>query len=368
MDNSIPVYPAVSQHPTSASTWGVPLRVYACEKCGNSLLHRPGDRDQNCPICHASHLEQTAGAGVAAVSPPELVIPFRLSDATISSQIQKFSTGIPFPPTDLNPETMLMRLKTIYLPAWLVDADVQAQWHAEIGFNYQVVSHQESFSENRGGWATKELQETRIRWEPRAGTLARTYHNVPAAAIDEEKTFTKEIGPFSTDRAVPYEISHMPAEMFVRLPNRDQRDAWSNAESQFMKSASDECRQACEADHIRQYRWSPVFNAQNWTLLLRPVYTTYYLDDESKPQHVMINGQSGRISGQRRASMKRAQALALNLIIVAGIIFMLGLLAGAATMIFPPVVTLAGLLLVASIFVGLGALYPLLTVWQFNRE
>jgi hypothetical protein len=362
-----------TDHPNSikasaSSVWGVPLTVYACENCGNSFLYRPAQHNQLCPVCHTSRLGSSAGSGVAAVSPPELVIPFRVNDNTIVSQIQKFSSDIPFAPPDLNPQNLQARLTPIFIPEWLVDAEIEARWYAEAGFNYQVVSHQESFSENRGGWTTKELQENRVRWEPRAGTLARIYHNIHAAAIEEEKSFIKALGMYPVDQALPYERRYMPDTMFVRLPNRDHRDAWSTAETQLMKTASDECRQACEADHLRQFRWSPEYKNQNWTLLLRPVYTTYYLDDDGKPQSVLFNGHSGRISGQRRASMKRAQALALNLIILAAIIFMFGLLTGAATVLFPPIMALAGLLLVASIFIGLGALYPLLTVWRFNRN
>ena len=48
-----------------------------------------------------------------------------------------------------------------------------------------------------------------------------------------------------------------------------------------------------------------------WTLLLLPLLSAYYLDDEGAPQAVYINGQNGTISGVRRSSMKRAQRASL---------------------------------------------------------
>jgi hypothetical protein len=71
----------------------------------------------------------------------------------------------------------------------------------------------------------------------------------------------------------------------------------------FQSSAVKECQQACRADHLREFTWQPEFSEQNWTLLLAPVYATFYLDDENKPQPILVNGQSGKLSGSRRASL-----------------------------------------------------------------
>jgi hypothetical protein len=113
---------------------------------------------------------------------------------------------------------------------------------------------------------------------------------------------------------------------FVRLPDRTPQDAWPEALSALQAAASEECRLAAGADHIRDYNWSPQVSNQIWTLLLLPVYATYYLDDERAPQPVFVHGQSGAVSGSRRASVKRGQRLALILIGVAVALFLLSLL------------------------------------------
>jgi len=51
-------------------------------------------------------------------------------------------------------------------------------------FNYEVVSHQERFSQNQGGWNSQEVTETRVRWELRRGRLDRVYSNNPIAALE----------------------------------------------------------------------------------------------------------------------------------------------------------------------------------------
>ena len=72
------------------------------------------------------------------------------------------------------------------VPVWLVDGEVQAEWRAEAGYHYQVVSHQDRYEDRRGGWSSREVKETRTRWEPRLGRLKRAYQNLRAPALEEQ--------------------------------------------------------------------------------------------------------------------------------------------------------------------------------------
>ena len=142
----------------------------------------------------------------------------------------------------------------------------------------------------------------------------------------------------------------------ARLPNRPPQDAWPDARPRFQDEATQECCQAAGGDHIREFRWSAEYDNLNWTQLLLPVYTTYYLDDEQKPQVVLIHGQSGRISGARRASLKRARRMALIIAGVAGAIFLCSGVAAGVALFESAAWVVAGLGLLTSIVVALGAI------------
>ncbi|GAB4406317.1 MAG: hypothetical protein OHK0052_27740 [Anaerolineales bacterium] len=338
--------------------------IWICEKCDWGFLPPEGSAPPpRCPHCFEGTL-----AGAEGNAPtPELVIPFGVNETRLSSAVETFAGGIPFAPRDLQIGTLRQRIQKIYLPMYLVDAQVQAEWHAECGFNYNVVSHQEQFSENRGGWQSRQVEETRIRWEPRVGQLQRTYHNIPAPALENHNHLLQTLGNYDLRAARPFTSEDLQTTL-LRLPNRTTADAWHNAEQAFTAAAGEECRQAAAADHIRQFRWQPQFTQQNWSLLLMPLYSTFYLDDENRPQPVLIHGVSGKISGSRRASMARAQSTALTLVIVAAAVFMLGLLVSAAGIIFPPALLLGGLMLILAVALALGAVYPIFAVWNFNRK
>jgi hypothetical protein len=350
--------------------WESVLEAALCERCDWIYLLPPsGSLPVQCPHCFQSELVHIEGpvSNLPYLKPPELFVPFSVSESRLGEAIRQFASGFWFAPVDLTAHSLNLRLQRIYLPIWLVDAEVQANWEVEAGFDYQVVSHQERFNENRGGWTTQEVSETRIRWEPRLGRLKRSYTNLSAPAMEEDALMKRQLGVYDLKPAQSYRPDAL-AGRFLRLPNREPQDAWPAALPAFQAAAAEECRQAVAADHVRQFRWSPEFRQQNWTLLLLPAITSYYLDDENKPQLILINGQTGQISGVRRASMKRAQRSSLALFIAAVIVFLLGLAASAASLLAPPLLAVGGVALAAAILVALLALIPIGMVWQFNRR
>lgn len=348
--------------------WGRGLRPALCPHCDWLYLVPAEAELPRCPHCFHEQLKPL-GEGEEAfhTAPPELALPFTLSKERLAQQVTRFAEGIPFPPEDLNADALRSRLLPIALPMWLVDAEVEGPWWAEVGFDYDVVSHQNHYDQNRGGWFEREVQETRVRWEPRVGRLHRAYHNVSAAALEDERALQQRLGSYDHRSAQAYR-PEMMGRALIRLPDRSTGDAWPDAEPTVRTLAAKECQKAASADHFRQFRWKPVYTNRNWTLLLRPVYATYYLDDEGQPQPVLLHGQTGQINGARRGSMRRAQKTALIIAIVAAVIFVLSLILGAVGLMVPPLLVVAAIGIVVALLVGLGALVPIVRVWQFNRR
>jgi hypothetical protein len=342
---------------------------WACTKCQSSFTTFYSTRPTYCSNCMHNTLSPVDNppSELSAIM-PELITTHKINQTQISQAVQLFTQGIPYPPTDLHAGTIIKRLVLVYLPTYLVDTTIKAQWNAEFGYNYEVVSHHDHYDQNVSRWQSQEVMETRIRWEPRWGTLERSYKNIPAPALEEEKEVQNKIGDFTPNLMQPYQESLLDPGGIVNNPTRPIDDAWTDASLEAYRWAAEECRVAGKADHIRGYKWTADFIDKHWTLLLRPVYTSYYLDDEQKPQKVWIHGTTGRLTGERRSSTKRAQAAALNILTVAAVIFFIGLLITAVGFVIPPVAILGGLVLIIAIFTGLGALIPLVRSWQFNQN
>ena len=355
--------------------WKGNVTCVICPHCDWRYLAVLGKLTDECPHCHARGLEIFQGDDFSMmtdfIKPPEMYLPFRVPQETLSEKLSQFSKTIPFAPDDLTNQNLLMRLRMIYLPMWLVDSKVTATWQAECGFYYQAKSHQEKYSGGR--WNTQEVIETRTRWEPRLGKLARKYDNIAAPALDEHRRLMNALGNFAFDQAKSVSTTELlqssnPLAPMVRVPSRDKDDAWPDTLPRFQKQAADETKKACQADQIREFRWSPEFSDQNWSLFLLPIWSSYYLDDENKPQSILVNGQSGQMSGARRASMKKAKKVAWTILIVAAILLSLTIGIGLLSILIPGLVLLAIIGLVISIGVALAAAYPLISVWSTNKK
>ena len=306
---------------------------------------------------------------------PELVTPFSVSDTDAAATLQRFARWRLFTPRDLRAATLQSRLQKLYLPRWLVDAEVQADWQAEAGFDYQVVSHQDRFDETKGRWQSEQLTETRVRWEPRLGRLRRRYDNVTAPAIEEDGALSKAIGDYDLQTAVPFDATNLTGAL-VRLPNRSVEDAWPDALPRFQALAADECRRASRADHMREFTWNPHFEQQQWTQLLLPVYTTFYQDDEGIEHPVLVHGQTGQVAGRRQASMRRARRLSIVLGLAAIALFAASMLLVMLSALGPVQdtpnggafwATLGTFGVWAAMGMGILAMAPVVYVWLFNR-
>jgi len=160
-------------------------RFFVCEHCDWTYLAPSEEHLHTCPNCYRATINPIYSE-LPEQPHPELLIPFDVSATELSNGVAQFAQRIPYPPEDFTPENLTRRLRRIYLPMWMVDAEVTAQWQAEVGYDYQVLSHQDHFDENAGGWKTREVKETRQRWEPRVGRLKRKYQNIPVPALESD--------------------------------------------------------------------------------------------------------------------------------------------------------------------------------------
>jgi hypothetical protein len=378
-----------ARHADGARPWGVAMVPLLCEACdwrylapAGSELAVPGASGApgTCPHCAAGAVVMLdpEAAHFPYATAPELIVPFTVSLEDIERRVAAFAEDIPYPPeelapagarsrTEARPSTLLrQRLQRLYLPMWLVDSDVQARWQAEVGFDYQVVSHQERYADG-AGWRSEEVREDRVRWEPRIGRLARHYENVPSPALGQHAQLSRALGSHKVSDGRPYRPELLHGAL-VRAPDRDPEAAWPEAEVAVRQRAVEECRSAAQAEHIRDFRWSPHYAAQHWTLMLLPVYATYYHDDDGVPQRILLNGETGRLYGVKRGSLARAGRVSLTIGIVALIIFMMSLLMALLSALMPPLLLLGILGALLAVVIGAGAVVPLARVWAFNRR
>lgn len=346
-----------------AELWGVPLQPAGCTHCGQAHLVSANQIGKLCPNCARGQLESQP----ARLRPeaPELLSPFRKTRAELTTRLSAFIKDVWLKPDDLDAAKMAHRAAPLFWPMWLVDGNVVGNWQAEMGFDYQVKSSQESYGD--GGWKSNEVVETRVRWEPRVGQLRRRYHNVAVPAASDHERFQKVLGGFQLNKTQAYQAEQVAGHI-LRVPDVLPESAWPLAQTGFTAAAATECMQAAQAQHIRNFSLHADYDSLHWTQLLLPFYATYYKDDEGQTHPIYINGQSGVVSGLRMASAKKGRWWAGILAAIALGLFGLGLLLGLLSLVVPVLIPLAGICLLSAFPLGFVALIPALWPGQWNRR
>ena len=354
---------AMAQFGDSSQTWGVPLEAISCAHCGVAHLVVVGELPSTCPYCqHSPVMRRPELMRMEAL---EQMVPYGVEERALAEIVERWLRGVWLRPKELSPSLLLQRVHRYLIPAWLVDGHIEGPWQADVGSNYQVVSSQDRYREGEG-WRSQQVRETRVSWEPRVGRLSRDYQNVVTSALEDRGALMDQVGPFDLDQRVAYQ-REMLAGAVIRLPMLDPGAAWPRVEPAFISAAEADCARATEADHIRQFAVEAQFGGLHWTLLVLPAYVTWYREgDEIWP--VLINGQSGKVSGVRRASMQKARTASLGLGVAALLAFLIGALLAAAGLALPPLAAVGSILLVLGVVLAVLAPIPAVAVWAFNRR
>jgi hypothetical protein len=358
-----------------AAVWGVPLTAVHCSRCGEAHLvperalsefilnGAEGAEGVLCPFCFQGPV--TPQPAYLREEPPEQVLPYGVSEQQLTGILDRWTKGSWFRPAELKAGVLMQRVQRYLIPLWLVDGRVEAVWRADVGFDYQVVSYQDRYSDS-GGWSSQEVKEGRVRWEPRVGRVNRTYENLAVPALDDHRALMDRLGDFDLSQRTGYSPEAVTGAA-VRIPSLEPEAAWPGAEAAFARAAGAECRQAAGADHFRDFTLEAEYHDLNWTQLLLPAYVTWYREGD-RVWPLLVNGQSGRVSGVRRASTRKANTTSLVLGGVALFLFLIGGLLALLGAALPPVAAVGGVLLIASLLLAVVAPIPAIGAWAFNRR
>lgn len=358
-----PTLPPVEIIAALQQAWNMPLEPAGCPVCKQAFLTPPGRLGKRCPACARGSLEPQS----VRIRPeaPEKLVAFRLLPKDLLPGLTRFAEGVWIRPDDLDGEKLASRAIPVFWPVWLVDAAMDGAWTAEVGFDYQVKSSQESYA--GGNWRSREIVETRSRWEPRLGQLRRKYDNITADAVTDAETLLKRAGSYNLGSAAPYQSAAVGGAL-LRVPDLPPESAWPAAKNGIHIAAAQECQQASAGQHIRNFTAQAAYHDQNWTQLLLPLYLTYYTDDAGQPVIVQVNGQTGAVGGPRLASQKKGWRRAGAMAALGFFLALLGILFVFTGGIFPLLALLGAVVFVGGIICGLGAVVPAVWPWQWNRK
>jgi Zn finger protein HypA/HybF involved in hydrogenase expression len=320
--------------------WGTERRVLRCGPCGAELSVAPNALATTCPFCASNKVELIAGDENALR--PQLVIPFAITGNELEKRVKEFLGKGWMHPGELVQLARVDRFAGLYLPYWLFDASVSADWEAEVG-----TDSTETYRDDDGNTQTR----TVTHWQWKKGHVDTTFTGVriPGQQRLSAILIARIHDHFELPGLCAYDpglLAGFQAQGYdIPLP-----DAWISGKAAIRELTDRACTSDADGDHVRNLSMQVAMHDETWRYAMLPVWVSTYRYG-GRTWQVMVNGQTGDVEGQKPVVWWRIWA-------VMAVALVPGVCSGVVSlplMLLPPVgIILAIVALVCLLLGGIG--------------
>lgn len=294
----------------SEKGWGVERKAIQCEACQALFNAQEGQLSTICPFCGSPRV--VGREAMHEFIRPGYLIPFTVDADGCRARVSEWLGKGWMHPPELRHVNTIGRFTGIYLPFWVFDAHITADWKAEVG-------HERTRRHYRNGkWET----DTVIEWRWESGRVTLPITNLLVYGTDKVSAVLLErLYPFDLRALVTYDPAYL-AGWQAQAYDIQLKPAWEIGKHKMREQAKAACYQTIHSTHVRNFSMTADFDNERWRYVLLPVYLSTYTYN-NQTYHVMVNGQTGTVSGQKPVSWLRVW-LAIGLCLAPGTL--LGLL------------------------------------------
>ena len=286
-------------------------RVTTCPNCGAQTEFQPDMHATECPFCAAPVVTDT---GTHRHIKPAALVPFALDENTARKAMTDWLGALWFAPNGLQDYARKGRpLNGIYVPYWTYDADTKSSYRGERGEHYYET---ESYYSN-GKRETRQVQKT--RWYPASGRVQRFFDDVLVlGSTSLPKRYTDGLAPWTLTDLRAYAPEYLAG--FRAEGYQVQLDQGFVEARQIMDNVIlGDVRQDIGGDVQRVHNVDTDVNGVTFKHILLPVWLAAY-KYRDRTFRFVVNGQTGKVQGERPWSAWKITFAVILGAIVAGAI------------------------------------------------
>lgn len=285
-------------------------RVFACPNCGARTTVNSDVPTITCAFCGTKNVNPEARK--TRLIEPAGVLPFRISHEQAIERFRSWVGDDFLAPSDLKAGAMPDNFRGIYIPFWTFDAQAYSNWQGEAGFHYYVTVQ---VPDGKGG--TMNQQEQRVRWESRSGSHAGFYDDILIMAskqLESQTDTVAEASSYTLTDVVDYDPRFLlgwDAEVYsIDLPESARQ-----AEANIHEREENACASELGGDVQRGLRVDTQLSDQTFKHILLPLWICAYMYN-GKAYRFLVNGQTGRIAGERPKSAWKIAFLVAGILLL----------------------------------------------------
>jgi hypothetical protein len=289
-----------------------------CEGCGAAVTFEPPDVATQCPFCSAHIVNQPKSADVLVA--PQGLLPFALAAEQALEAVRQWIGSRWFLPDALKKAFRQESLFGVYLPFWTYAMFTISHYTGMRG-DYYYTTETYTTTDSQGNEVTETRQVQHTAWSPAAGAVQRAFNDVLIAATRSLPADRLErLQPWDLPSLQPYEPAYLAGFKAHRY-QLDPGQGFEVAKQEIEPQIEQDIREDIGGNEQQIASVSTAYTAVTFKHLLLPVWLCAYRFNQ-RVFHLMVNGRTGEVIGERPVSAAKVTALVLFILFIALIIFL----------------------------------------------
>ncbi|MFY0690797.1 MAG: TFIIB-type zinc finger domain-containing protein [Paracoccaceae bacterium] len=286
-------------------------RISTCPNCAAKVEFDPKLHASECPFCATPIV---VGTGTTRLIKPKAVLPFSLEQSQARDAMTAWLGRLWFAPSGLQQYARKGRaLSGIYVPYWTFDADTKTTYAGQRGTIY----YETKTIMRDGNRETRRVAKT--RWQAVSGRVARWFDDVLVLASHSlPERDTKALSPWDLTDLTPYDPQYL-AGLRAEGYTVSLSDGFAKARQQMDRMIARDIRFDIGGDKQRITSAETDMRDVTFKHILLPVWLAAYRY-RGKSYRLVINGQTGAVSGERPFSVIKITIAVICALIVAAAI------------------------------------------------
>jgi DNA-directed RNA polymerase subunit RPC12/RpoP len=286
-------------------------RLVACTSCGAQVELDDTVQGTACPFCASPVVMAT---GTHRAIRPQAVLPFAIPEPDAHNAMRRWLGGLWFAPNGLKRYARKgRRMDGTYVPFWTFDADTSSRYRGERG----TVHHRQRSVVHNGKRQMQTVAE--VRWRPVSGAVRRAFDDVLVLASRSlPRRFTEALPPWDLSQLRPYAPEYL-AGMRAEAYTVDLRDGFVLARESMDRQIERDVRFDIGGDRQRITHVETQVGNVTFKHVLLPIWIAAYRYG-GRSYRIIINGQTGRVEGERPWSVWKI-AVAVLAGLIAALVF-----------------------------------------------
>ncbi len=287
------------------------VRITPCPSCGAQVEFQGATHATECPFCATP---VAIGTGEERRIKPQAVLPFALTERQARDAMTNWLGSLWFAPNGLQDYARKGRtLNGLYVPYWTFDAATRSHYRGQRGDHYY-----ESRTVTRDGKRTTE-QVRRTRWSSRSGWVSRRFDDVLILASQSlPRHYTDNLAPWDLTALQPYRADYL-AGFTAEGYTVTLAEGHAMGREVMSGIIHNDVRRDIGGDEQRVERVDTDWSSETFKHILLPIWMAAYKYN-GKSYRFVVNGQTGRVQGERPWSAWKIAFAILAGLIVAGIV------------------------------------------------